>query len=1018
MAPSERGNCFVLLLCLCSVVWTGQASQLPLRTFTTADGLPSNRVSRIVRDARGYLWFCTRDGLSRYDGYQFTNFGVEQGLPLGSTDLLPSQSGAYWVATSDGVARFDTTGRDPLFTVFRPEDPGARRITALADDGAGGLWCGTMKGLYRLVPSGPASQQGVWTFVLVDIGLPNHFPDDHVVTALLRDRSGTIWAASYSGLYRSSVNGTWTRYTTSMGLPNLHVSCLLLGRDGHLWVGTWYGLCRISLDRGLNPHVEGIYHLENGWHGDVIFAVLESLDGTLWVGTGAGLSKLTRTNSAYKIEKIGKANGLAELEIADLAEDSAGNLWVASSGVVELIRGGFTRFGTEDGLDTAGITSIFEDQKGDLCATSGDAAGRIHFNWFNGKRFHALLPNLPSRVKNWGWGGQQIMFQDHSGSWWLATGQGLFRYSPASGPLGLKVPPTAVYDARHGLRGGYVYRLFEDSSGNVWISLENELAVWQRRQSTLLHYSVQDVLGPFFQANGFAEDRAKNLWISFGALPLLRISQGRLKFFHLPKGTGTVTSLYLDQDGRLWGACTRGLLRIDSPEQTSPELRLYGTADGLASSDVGGVTQDQWGRLYVSTGQGVDAFYPTAPFRITHYTKADGVAEDRPPMMFRDRTGTLWFGNAAGLTRLIPLPDETPTPPPVAIDEMRVRGVRRVLSALGEGRITGIELAASQNQLEVAFVGLEFRAGKKLNYQYQLEGADTGWSTPTNERRVNYASLAPGHYRFLVRAISSEGFVSEKPASLAFTIVPPVWRRTWALILMAMAVGGSLYGLYRYRLEHLLAVERVRARIATDLHDDIGSTLSQISILSEVASRGLNQQQAGSLQEIANLSRESVGSMSDIVWAIDPEQDRLEQLARRMRRFASDLSLGNGVQIRVSAPLEDQDLQIGSDVRRQLFLIFKESLHNAIRHSAGKHVDVNLGVQNGQLTLSIQDDGRGFDPKTAALGRGLISIEQRACVLHGKAEITSAPGQGTMIRVEIPLTWRAWRPWTKPRTNG
>jgi len=213
MAPSERGNCFVLLLCLCSVVWTGQASQLPLRTFTTADGLPSNRVSRIVRDARGYLWFCTRDGLSRYDGYQFTNFGVEQGLPLGSTDLLPSQSGAYWVATSDGVARFDTTGRDPLFTVFRPEDPGARRITALADDGAGGLWCETMKGLYRLVPSGPASQQGVWTFVLVDIGLPNHFPDDHVVTALLRDRSGTIWAASYSGLYRSSVNGTWTRYT-------------------------------------------------------------------------------------------------------------------------------------------------------------------------------------------------------------------------------------------------------------------------------------------------------------------------------------------------------------------------------------------------------------------------------------------------------------------------------------------------------------------------------------------------------------------------------------------------------------------------------------------------------------------------------------------------------------------------------------------------------------------------------------------------------------------------------------
>jgi two-component sensor histidine kinase len=386
----------------------------------------------------------------------------------------------------------------------------------------------------------------------------------------------------------------------------------------------------------------------------------------------------------------------------------------------------------------------------------------------------------------------------------------------------------------------------------------------------------------------------------------------------------------------------------------------------------------------------------------------------------RDSNGSLWFGNDHGLMRLDPLPEERSQPPPVTISEFKVRGVRHTLSALGETEFSGLSLPANQNQLEVGFTGLEFRAGKKLTYQYQLEGAENNWSPATTERTVNYASLSPGSYRFLVRAINSEGLVSAKPASLAFTIVPPIWQRNWFRVLAVLLFASILYAIYRYRVEQLLAVERIRARIATDLHDDIGSTLSQISILSEVASRDIDEPKSiDSLQEIAGLSRQSMEAMSDIVWAIDPEQDRVEQLAHRMRRFASDLSTTDGVRVHFQGPTEEKSLEIETDMRRQIFLIFKESLHNALRHSGCQNIDVNFQASEGRLILTIQDDGCGFDPARARLGLGLISIEQRAGLLGGKAEIISAPGRGTLIRVDTLLNrGRSWPSFLKPRTNG
>jgi signal transduction histidine kinase len=339
----------------------------------------------------------------------------------------------------------------------------------------------------------------------------------------------------------------------------------------------------------------------------------------------------------------------------------------------------------------------------------------------------------------------------------------------------------------------------------------------------------------------------------------------------------------------------------------------------------------------------------------------------------------------------------------VLISGIRVRGVPIPVSFLGETSRRGIELPYDRNQVELQFVGPGFDAGA-LRYQYQLENADADWGQPTAERSVNYANLAPGAYKWRVRAVTPDG-ATGPDATAMFTILPPIWQRWWMRLLFLASALALFYSFYRYRLTSLLQVEQLRTRIATDLHDDIGSSLSQIALLSEVALRrpeGLDG--AEPLTGIADLSRDLVDSMSDIVWAIDPEQDRTADLAHRMRRFAADLFSRDGVDLTLNMPVEGRDFPIGADVRRQFFLIFKESLHNAFRHSGCTAVQVQFQSDGKSLTLRIADNGRGFDTRGCKPGHGLASMRARASELGADLHVNSTVGQGTTIELRVPLS--------------
>jgi signal transduction histidine kinase len=349
---------------------------------------------------------------------------------------------------------------------------------------------------------------------------------------------------------------------------------------------------------------------------------------------------------------------------------------------------------------------------------------------------------------------------------------------------------------------------------------------------------------------------------------------------------------------------------------------------------------------------------------------------------------------------------DEPQPPPIFITGLRINGDARAIADLGEAHMSRLTLNPSENHLQIDFVGLAFGTGEALRYQYRLEGADADWQALTSLRAVNYANLAPGAYRFAVRAMNAEGQFSPTPASVEFTILSPIWQRWWFVSMAAALIGLIAYALYHRRVARLLELERVRTRIASDLHDDIGANLTKIGILSEVVrqqANGADRQMKESLSSIARISRESVASMSDIVWAINPKRDTLRDLMRRMREFAGEIFANRDIEFELSAPAADAYLKLGGDVRRTVFLIFKEAINNVVRHSDCDRVDVELRVDGSLLVLTVSDDGKGFEITRESAGNGLASMRSRAASMGGQVDIDSRKTSGTRVSLCLPI---------------
>jgi ligand-binding sensor domain-containing protein/signal transduction histidine kinase len=968
-----------------------------LRYYTTADGLPSNAINYITADPRGFLWFATQQGLSRFDGYTFSNQTTITGLPHNIvTQLLIDRRRNYWLGTASGLVRFqpdrskDSADR---MVLYQPNGQ-THTVSTLLEDRRGRIWCGTNVGVFLIDPADGVKAR----LTEVRVGMPGVLRPDSIVGGLAEDREGSIWIGTSDGkLYRHLAGGSVERYAAAEGLPSFEITDVLIDRKGRFWVGTEVGLYHAAVKPKPGTHVfEPLFGKGDGLPKTRVFMLFESREGDVWASMFQHLAQFPASGTPVRV--WGKEHGLPRTILA-LGQDRDGNLWLGTDdlGAVKQTAGGLLTYTEADGLES-NVYSIAETRGGELYAAGHPPLGGLRINVRQGEHFLSVSPNARG-VTYFGWRPGHMILQDHAGEWWIATFSGLLRYPPLGRLEQLAhTSPKAVYTVRDGLPNNQVVRLFEDRAGNIWMSTSYPgVTFWDRTTHSFHH------IRPDGAADGsaFGQDQAGNVWFGDDAGQLWRVKHESATLIAGRAQRGWINDILLDHAGRLWVAtAAKGLLRFDHPEAPHPEFREYGLNDGLFSVNARSLAEDRNGAIYVGTGDGVDRLEPDLAHS-RHFTTADGVAPGQVHAAYRDRSGAMWFGTQYGLTQMAPEGTRSGTPPAVWITGLSLGGRPAYVSDAGESSIRRIDVQPGQEHIQFDFVGISFAPGDVLRYQYRM--GDEAWSDPILARTVHYGALVPGSYRFQVRAVQADGGASPQPAVVEFRVLPALWRRTWFQVLLLSIVAGAAARIHHARVNRLLELERVRTRIATDLHDDIGSSLSQIAILSEVAQRRSAQGDAGeSLQKIGGLSRELLDSISEIVWAIQPHKDRLSDLQHRMRRFASEVLSARNIEMHWPEEENERDVKLDAERRRQVYLIFKESIHNIARHSRATEVRIALQIAGQRLSLEVSDNGCGIDGRHGR-GSGLESMELRARKLGAELEMRSQPGQGTTVRLRVAL---------------
>jgi two-component sensor histidine kinase len=450
----------------------------------------------------------------------------------------------------------------------------------------------------------------------------------------------------------------------------------------------------------------------------------------------------------------------------------------------------------------------------------------------------------------------------------------------------------------------------------------------------------------------------------------------------------------LDDGALCIGTNNRGMVLI-----RDGQTRVFDATSGLTDNTVLGILEDDAGRLYVSTNRGVNILdMSTDEPSFRYLRKRDGLPSEEcvQGAYYRDSRGYLWFGTIRGVCRYDPAADQPPTEPPlVHLTRIRIFEDDVPLRVFAQPP----RLKHDENYLKFEYVGIHPAAPEEVVYRYRLSGIDREW-VETDQRLVQYTNLGDGDYRFEVMAGNEWGMWSQ-PTGLAFTILPPFWRTWWFILLAVLLVAGgvSLFGFYRVR--QLRAIERIRRRIAATLHDDVGSGLSSISILSSVIEEKIPYSDHETIRQrskqIGDIARDLIASTSDLVWMANPKQDSLFDLIARLGAVYADLLASTGITFEARNLDALKNVRLNLEYRQHLFLIFKEAINNALKYSQANTVRLETEKLGRMLLMRLSDDGQGFDVASCEHGNGLNNMKNRARVLGGQLEICSAAGRGTTV---------------------
>ena len=992
--------------------------------YSVEEGLPNATVNVIIQDKTGFMWFGTLDGLCRFDGYECTTYRNDPADSMSLSgnqiwSLLQDRSGIIWVGTvGAGLNRMDpATGK---FVRFRPDlfnasAHGAGTIKALLEDRDGRLWIGTFGGGLAVLDQGSGEIR--WSHTIP--GDSTSLSHD-VVKALYEDDDGELWIGTEQGMNKfDRRSGRFVRYH----FPIDNIYSIAGSRNSHadktLWIAARTGgVYRLDLPKGDISVYQSQPSDSSTLSSNEAVALASDRDGTLWVGTyGSGLNSLNP--SSHLCRRIRSnwddTHALADAGIRCVYVDSRGGVWVGTTSA------GVNRINTERKsfhvvssagdnplqLTTGSVNRIFEDRTSTLWI--GTTLGLSRLN--RQKRAFHQYTHDPGNPHSLPHNHVVSVLEDQKGRLWIGMfGGGISRLDRESGRF---EQYRHKKDDSTSISTDDVMVIHEGHAGILWVGTAGGgLNRFDPTQGTFTHYKYNQELPQSLsndRVTAIVEDARGVLWIGTegGGLNALDPTDGTFRHYGT-SGDGSkslssdiVLSLLVSGENDLWIGTVAGLDRLSIGN--GRVTRASGPL-GAPLGHVRGIIDDVHGKIWLCTTKGLTRYDPHSG-AVSTYVGADGLlATECTGERFRSNTGELYIGGPFGYTYFNPDSiHDSHSPPPVVVTAFNIFEKPAHLDSLITD-ISNVSLSYSQNYLSFWFAALDFSSPSRNRYAYRMEGVDTGWVSSGTRRYAAYTSLPPGDYVFRVRGANADGTWNMNGARMAIVINPPVWARWWFRTTAVVLAVAILFLAYRYRVSQIIKVERMRLRIAGDLHDDIGSSLGSIALVSDMIRNRptLEEREKSQLMEISLTARQTADALRDMVWVINPEHDRVDNLVLRMKDAAA--SLLRNIPYSFECTSRHLETVLDMEFRRHLLLMYKEVLHNILKHANAHRVEITISEEGGAFRLSVTDDGDGFDPSRNGGGHGLKSLKNRAAKLDGSVLLRSAPGRGTTveIRARIP----------------